>query len=250
MKEDAVSAPLEALMDGFVHEKKACRCLLCGKRFEKGEIFPMDGRFFDAEAAARHHLKGEHGGMLAALLDMEGRYNPFTDRQKELLRFIAAGLPDAEIAARTCTALSTVRHQKFVFREKMKQAKLLLAACELAFAAKEPAEDQILPPHGGAIMVDDRYLITEAEREKIIAGAFSSLEPLKLRAFPPKEKKKVVVLREIAQRLTPGKRYTEPELNDYLSSIFDDYVTIRRYLIEYGFMQRTRDCAESWLTEA
>lgn len=29
----------------------------------------------------------------------------------------------------------------------------------------------------------------------------------------------------------------------------EDYVTIRRYLIEYGFMERTNDCKEYWINE-
>ena len=98
-------------------------------------------------------------------------------------------------------------------------------------------------------MVDDRYLITAEEREKIIKGAFQSLEPLVLRTIPPREKKKVVVLGRIAGELEPGRRYTEKELNAFLKAIHPDYATLRRYLIEYGFMDRERDCSAYWKRE-
>lgn len=242
-------ADLQTLKTGLVWEEKGARCLICGQLFSKGEIFPLKGRFFDAGRAAACHVQDAHGGMLEVLLSEEGRTNPFTENQRHLLRLIASGRTDAEIAAETHTALSTVRHQKFVFREKMKQARLVLAVCELALSGAGAEQDAILPPHGGAKMVDDRYLITQAERDKIIAGAFSSLSPLRLKALSPKEKKKIVILGRITQELEPGRRYTEREINQLLGEIYEDFSTLRRYLIEYGFVERTRDCSAYWRSE-
>lgn len=75
---------------------------------------------------------------------------------------------------------------------------------------------------------------------------FESLEPLKLRVFSAKEKRKVVALTKIVEQFEPGRTYTEKEVNGILRDIFDDYVTLRRYLIEYGFLERTRDCRTYW----
>ena len=96
-------------------------------------------------------------------------------------------------------------------------------------------------------MTDERYEITEAVTEKILSSVFSSLDPLKLRVFSKKEKKKIVILRKIAEQFRPETDYTEKQVNAVLSEIYDDYVTIRRYLIEYGFMNRTRDGSRYWL---
>ena len=52
-------------------------------------------------------------------------------------------------------------------------------------------------------MLDERYEITEAE-EKNLSGVFSSLEPLKLKVFSAKEKKKVVILKRIAENSNLG----------------------------------------------
>ena len=96
-------------------------------------------------------------------------------------------------------------------------------------------------------MLDERYEITEAEEKKILSGVFSSLEPLKLKVFSAKEKKKVVILKRIAQEFEPGRRYTEGEVNSLLKEIYFDFATLRRYLVEYGWISREKDCSAYWL---
>lgn len=93
---------------------------------------------------------------------------------------------------------------------------------------------------------DDRSLITQEEERRALHSAFVSLEPLKMRSFQIKEKAKLVALRRISAQFETGRRYTEKEVNDILREIYDDYVTLRRYLIQYGFMARTKDCREYW----
>ena len=61
-----------------------------------------------------------------------------------------------------------------------------------------------------------------------------------------KQKKKAVILERIAEELEPGRRYTEKEINELLKAIHSDYVFLRRYLIEFGFMDRERNCSFYW----
>ena len=96
-------------------------------------------------------------------------------------------------------------------------------------------------------MVDERYQITIEEENTIISNIFSSLEPLKLKNLSPKEKKKIVILKKISSRFERERKYSEKEVNGILEDIYDDFATIRRYLIEYGFMDRTNDGKEYWL---
>jgi hypothetical protein len=96
-------------------------------------------------------------------------------------------------------------------------------------------------------MIDDRYVITMEEREKILSAVFKSLSPLKLKLFSAKEKKKIVTLQKIMEQFEKGKIYTEKEVNQILKDIYDDFPTIRRYLIEYGFMERSKDCRDYWV---
>jgi hypothetical protein len=233
-------------------DNKSYTCLVCGREFETGEVFPFEGRFYEASRAVQRHVEKEHGSMLHTLLSYDKKYTGITENQKELLQLMHDGLSDSEIARKSGVAPSTVRHQRFVFREKAKQAKLYLAIFEAAGEAlsggRDRAEkDELIGVHTGARMVDDRYLITKAEEDKIIASAFESLEPLRLKAFSPKEKKKIVILREISGQFERGVKYSEKEINSVLKPIYEDYATIRRYLIEYGFMERTKDCKEYWI---
>lgn len=233
-------------------ESNACYiCSVCGRTFEAGEVFNIGSRFFCAEKASQLHVQDAHGDMLDILLAHEKRYTGLTDNQKALLTMIASGLSDQDIARQTGTAAATVRHQRFVFKEKAKQAKLYLAIYELAFDSQKRqdpgGQEDFIDMHGGAKMVDDRYNITKDEEETIISNMFSSLQPLKLKNLSPKEKKKIVILKKIAGQLEKGRKYSEKELNEILENIYDDFATLRRYLIEYGFMGRTKDCREYWL---
>ena len=47
--------------------------------------------------------------------------------------------------------------------------------------------------------------------------------------------------------LDQTKRYTEQELNAAIAKYDPDYVTIRRYLIEYGFVDRENDGSAYWV---
>ncbi|OQB24921.1 MAG: hypothetical protein BWY11_00776 [Firmicutes bacterium ADurb.Bin182] len=255
MLERLLGLSLDEIKNGYAEntEKRTHACLICGKEFEAGEVFPFDGRFYDAQKAVRLHVEKEHGNMLDILTSFDKKLTGLTENQKQLISMICDGLSDGEIAKRTGVAAATVRHQRFVFREKAKQAKTYLAIFEIMEKAVSDKrgkgyEDELLDIHEGAKMIDDRYLITESEEKKISASVFESLEPLKLKYFSSKEKKKVVILRRIAQRFEKGVKYSEKDVNAVLKDIYDDYVTIRRYLIEYGFMERTRDCKEYWLT--
>ena len=68
-----------------------------------------------------------------------------------------------------------------------------------------------------------------------------------LSVFPSKQKKKVTVLRHLLKRFDVRREYTEKEVNEILKTAYPDYVTLRRYLIEYGFMGRVRDGSRYWV---
>lgn len=254
MLDKLLQMSIEEVKSGYSYcpDNKSYTCLTCGKEFEAGEVFSFDGRFYEASRAVQLHIKKEHGDMLNLLTSYDKKYTGITENQKELLTMIHYGLSDNEIAKKTGVSPATIRHQRFVFREKAKQAKLYLAifeAAEEAASSKKVknAKDDLVDIHSGAKMVDDRYFITKAEEDKVIASSFLSLEPLVLKVFSAKEKKKLVILRKIAAQFDKGVKYTENEVNSILKPIYEDNATIRRYLIEYGFMERTNDCKEYWL---
>lgn len=113
--------------------------------------------------------------------------------------------------------------------------------------SKQNKEHQLIHFHKEAKMVDDRYAITEAEKKQVLSTYFKQGIEGPLDIFPSMEKRKVIVLQNIISRFERNKIYTEKEVNEILKSIYSDYVTIRRYLIEYGFMHRSKDCTTYWL---
>ncbi|MBQ2668560.1 MAG: DUF2087 domain-containing protein [Clostridia bacterium] len=239
----------KAAESGILEEDGNYTCIYCGKVFENGEVFPVGERFYTAQRAAQLHVEA-HGDALERIFEAGEKSLSLTENQKNLLALFAAGKRDADIAKELGVTASTVRHQRFMFRERAKGAKLFLAAWALAEAGKEKQNestaDQLILPHEGAKMVDERYVITEEENEKILENVFLSLEPLRLKVFSKKEKKKIVILRRVAAEFEAGRQYTEPEVNAILKDIWADFATMRRYLIEYGYLDRTKDGKTYW----
>ena len=62
----------------------------------------------------------------------------------------------------------------------------------------------------------------------------------RLRQIPASRKKRVIVLRRLLERFAPGRAYPEAEVNELLREAHDDVATLRRELVDYGFMVRDR----------
>jgi len=56
--------------------------------------------------------------------------------------------------------------------------------------------------------------------------------------MPAKRSVRLVLLEEIAQRFEPGQHYTERQVNASLSEVDSDTSTLRRYLVDNGFLDR------------
>ncbi len=70
----------------------------------------------------------------------------------------------------------------------------------------------------------------------------------RITAFPVQQKKLLVLLRHVAGALEPGIRYSERALNEILKRFNDDTATLRRSLVEFGFMERQGGGGEYWLS--
>lgn len=240
------NASLEELKRGYIQERDTFICLLCGEKVENGVIYPYENIFYDAERFMRIHIESVHTSVFDYLTSMDKKLTGLTDHQKSLLRLFYQGKADTDIQKELgIGSPSTIRHHRFALKEKERQAKTFLAMMEL-LKEKDEYAPAFISVHKTAKMVDDRYNITEEEQEKIIKKFF--LEGTHhLIKFPPKEKQRLVVLREIAKHLDAEEIYHESELNQLLKDIYDDYVLIRRYLIEYGFIDRKPDGSAYWL---
>jgi DNA-binding HxlR family transcriptional regulator len=62
----------------------------------------------------------------------------------------------------------------------------------------------------------------------------------RLKQIPAQRKKRVIILRHLLTRFTPDREYSEREVNDILKAANEDYATLRRELVDYGFMTRDK----------
>ena len=78
-------------------------------------------------------------------------------------------------------------------------------------------------------------------------GAASDDEEAVLRTFfrngrlaeiPAKESKRRIVLERIALEFEPGERYDEAHVNAIVGRFFHDHASLRRYLVDEGFLDR------------
>lgn len=241
------NATLEELKRGYMEESDTYTCLLCGERMEKGIIYPYEGVFYEAERYIRLHIERAHQSVFHYLMSLDKKVTGLTDHQNQLLRLFYRGQSDKEVQAEMgIGSTSTIRHHRFALKEKERQAKTFLVIMEL-LKEKDQHAPAFVPPHKTAKMLDDRYAVTEEEQQEIIQKFLPEGIQGQLTKFPPKEKQRYIVLREMAKRFEIDVKYSENEINQTLESMHDDYVKIRRYLIEYGFLERKPDGSQYWL---
>lgn len=81
-------------------------------------------------------------------------------------------------------------------------------------------------------------------RDKVLK---TFLKKGRLIALPVQHKKKLIILDEFSGKFTSGKKYDEKEVDSIIKDIYDDHCTIRRLLIEEGYMIREKQ--KYWLKE-
>ncbi len=74
-------------------------------------------------------------------------------------------------------------------------------------------------------------------RSKVIRDFFIGE---RLKELPAQRKRRVIVLQHLTFLFDPDRTYKESEVNDLLRPAWDDVATLRRELVDYGFMQRDR----------
>ena len=60
----------------------------------------------------------------------------------------------------------------------------------------------------------------------------------RITVMPAKRSKRLVLLDHVARLFEIGVHYGEQDVNSILRAVFDDYVALRRYLVDEGFLDR------------
>src|SRR3989339_301856 len=90
--------------------------------------------------------------------------------------------------------------------------------------------------------------IAPSDIQKVLETVIISKDPIQINRFPKKEKLKYIVLCMICHLFEKDKVYTEKEVNEILEVVYEDFVILRRYLIDYHFLDRKPNGSAYWLT--
>jgi biotin operon repressor len=73
----------------------------------------------------------------------------------------------------------------------------------------------------------------------------------KITRLPTKQKKTIVILRWLATLFKPETLYSEAEVNLILKAVYaEDFVSLRRDLVDFGYLRRERGGGKYWLAPA
>jgi hypothetical protein len=241
------NADFEELKKGYIEEGGKFICLLCSQEIPKGIIYPEDNVMYEPEKYMQIHIAKAHVSVFDYLINMDKKFTGLTEHQAKLIRLFYSGKSDSQIQKEMdISGSSTIRNHRFVLKEKERQSKIFMALMNLLKEKDKNAPSFVEVPKT-AKMLDDRYNVTIEEREKILKKYFPDGTDDLLKTFDLKEKQRFVVLEEIAKRFKTGSIYNEKEINEIIKTAYHDYITVRRFLIEYGFLDRKPNGSQYWL---
>lgn len=228
------SITIEDMKHGYIKQNTQFLCLYCNQIYDDSFVYPYNENFAKAEYMIKKHLSSQHGDSVEALLQLDKSETGLTEVQKEFLSLVNQRLSDEAIAEKMNISKSAVRNHRFKLKEKKRQATALIALLDL-----------LETPNKQQIEAAPRLSLTSKNDDKVLTAFLDELgHAVKI---PTKEKKRLILFRKLMERFLPDKYYTEKQVNETIATMFDDHVTVRRYLIEYGMLGRTIDGEKYWV---
>lgn len=81
----------------------------------------------------------------------------------------------------------------------------------------------------------EAYDAARAEQDKLVGRLFTDG---RIAVVPAKRKVRAAVLLEVVGRFDPGRDYAEPEVNEILLGVHEDFAYLRRELVNYRYLER------------
>lgn len=226
---------IEVMEMGYVEENRDYCCLFCDKKVAKGVIYPVGEVLFEDWRYMEHHIEVAHGSVFEHLLSGGRESTGLSDQQTKLLSLIYAGKSDKEIQQELqIGSLSTIRNHRFALRKKEKQAKTLVAVMNLL---KQQQELLVSEPISHKPIDKSFEPPTELKR-------YFSEEDGRLTSYQLKEYEREQLVAEVALLFKSRKVYAEKEVNEILVDIFEDYMLLRRELVDRGWLTRNDEGSE------
>jgi hypothetical protein len=236
------------LAQGFSRAGKgeSYRCLRCEAAFEEGYVYPTSSGLAMAAKAAADHAQTAHGDIFVDLLALGKEITGIPEAQADLLGLLRLKKNDRDIAASLGgKSPSTIRNQRRALRKREVESKIFLALMEL-LEKQGSKEDRMLEYHKEMPVQDDRTKVTESEAAAI-ERKYLDAEG-RLPKIPRKEKEKLVILKKLSEMFRPGRIYGRTEVDDMLGFCNPDYAALRRYLVDYKFLEREPDGSAYWVS--
>lgn len=104
-----------------------------------------------------------------------------------------------------------------------------------------------IPPVSEPVLPDDRWIdeLGWSETDRQVLRDHTSGG--QITHLPSKQKKLLVILRWLATLFEPDRLYSEAEVNSILRAVYEeDYVSLRRDLVDLGFLRRERGGGKYW----
>ena len=161
------------------------------------------------------------------------------DRRRVVAALVlGAGAPDLE-ALKAASGLDTARAGRALSRlegaglvERTEDGSLMLVDGTFAAAARAAGEQRTSSQSAGEPASGDEVVLARFVRDG------------RLLSIPSSHAKRLVVLTRLSQEFEPGRRYTEPMVNGILRTWHPDTASLRRYLVDEGFLDR--DAGQYW----
>ncbi len=140
-----------------------------------------------------------------------------------------------ELAAILSLNPATVSHHL----AKLSEAGLVNAVKDQYYQVYSLRAEMLKPTLAEMVAMPQASLKTDAEpdafQQKVLA---SFIRRGRLKQIPAQQKKKQIVLEHIAREFEPGRRYDEREVNHILLDFNEDFASLRRFLIEFKYLER------------
>ncbi len=81
----------------------------------------------------------------------------------------------------------------------------------------------------------EAYDAARAAQERLVGRLFTDG---RIAVVPAKRKVRAAVLLEVVSRFEPGRDYSEPEVNEILLAVHEDFAYLRRELVNYRYLER------------
>ena len=82
---------------------------------------------------------------------------------------------------------------------------------------------------------ESAYDDARAEQARLVERLFTDG---RIERVPGRRKARAAVLLEVVSRFEPGREYSEPEVNEVLLGVHEDFAYLRRELVNYHYLER------------